>query len=91
MLPLPTFAALYGAAVIVYVLVSMVTVIVAPPGGVVNGPGPSVVLNSLVPPAGRCAGSIYVPASAEPMPNFPKQMEELIAAQTSPAGSPLTA
>lgn len=52
------------------------TVMVAPPGGVVKGPGPSVVLKTLLPGEGRLAGLMYVPPSAEPMPNFPRQIEE---------------
>lgn len=64
---------------------------VAPPGGVVSGPGPSVVLKTFAPGEGRLAGSIYVPSSAEPIPNFPRQTEELIAAQELPTPSELTA
>ena len=41
-----TFVALYGAAVIVYVLLRKVKVIVSPPGGLVSGDAPGVLLSA---------------------------------------------
>jgi hypothetical protein len=57
---------------------------VAPPGGVVKGPEPSVVLKTLSPGEGRWAGSIYVPLSAEPILNCPRQTDEVSPAQEPP-------
>lgn len=65
----------------VYVLVNSVTVMVAPPGGVVNGPEPSVVLKTLSPPEGRAPGLMYIPLSAEPIPNVPRHTDEVSPAQ----------
>lgn len=41
-----TLVALYGAAVIVYVLLRKVTVIVSPPGGLVSDDAPGVLLSA---------------------------------------------
>jgi hypothetical protein len=73
------------------ILKNVPLMIVSPPKGVVNGPGPCVVVRDLLPGLGRLAGSGYTPLSCDSIPKFPSQIEDVRSLQVPDIDSVVSA